>query len=126
MTKSDTDPDVFLSEINQIRDELDVLDETVSTERLTTITLDALTAEMYSTVKLEAILDPDLSLEHIQRMMRTIFINHSERLSVAKNNPDFKRYQESNRRDRENGEESAISTAFRSSAGFNRIARPRT
>ena len=37
--KPDTDPDVFLSEINQIRDELSVLDETVSTERLTTIML---------------------------------------------------------------------------------------
>ena len=42
--KPDTDPDVFLSEINQIRDELSVLDETVSTERLTTIILDALPA----------------------------------------------------------------------------------
>ena len=45
--KPDTDPDVFLSEINQVRDELGVLDETVSTERLTTIILDALPAEMY-------------------------------------------------------------------------------
>ena len=78
----DTDPDVFLSEINQIRDELSVLDETVSMERLTTIICDALPAEMYSTVKLET----DLSLEQVQRMMRTSFINHSERFSVTKNN----------------------------------------
>ena len=35
--KPDTDPDVFLSEIDQIRDELGVLDETVSMESLTTI-----------------------------------------------------------------------------------------
>ena len=33
----DTDTDVFLSEIHQIWDELSILDETVSTERLTTI-----------------------------------------------------------------------------------------
>ena len=105
--KSDTDPDVFLSEINQIRDELRVLDETISTERFTTIILDTLPA---STVKLEAILDPDLSLEHIQRMMRTIFINHSERLSVTKKNPESNRYQGSNRRGRETGRESAMST----------------
>ena len=60
----DTDSDVILSEINQIRDELNVLDGAVSTERLTTIILDALPAEiMYSTVKIEAIRDPDLSLE---------------------------------------------------------------
>ena len=106
MIKPDTDPDVFLSEINQIRDELDVLGETVSTERLTTIILDALPAEMYSTVKLEAIRDPDLSVEQIQRVMRTIFINHSERVSVTKTN------QESNRWCRENGRESAMPTAF--------------
>ena len=102
----DTDPDVFLSEINQMRDELGVLDETVSTEHLTTIILDALPAEMYSTVKIKAIRDPDLSLEQIKRMMTTIFINHSERVSETKNN------QESNRRCRENGRESAMSTPF--------------
>ena len=63
--KPDSDSDILMSEINQIRDELGVFDETVSTERLTTIILDALPAEMYSTVKLEAVRDPDLSLEHI-------------------------------------------------------------
>ena len=80
-----TDPDVFLSEINQIRYERSVLDEAASTERLTTIILDALPAETYSTVKLEAIRDPDLSLEQIQRM-RTFFINHSETFSATKKN----------------------------------------
>ena len=90
--KPDPDPDVFLSEISQIRDELGDLDETISTGRLTTIILDALPAEMFSTVKLEAIRDPDLSLEDIQRMMRTIFINHSGRLAVTKNNPESNRY----------------------------------
>ena len=68
MMKSDTNADAFLPEINQTSDELGVLDEMVSTERLTTIILDALPAEIYSTVKLEAIRDPNLSLEQIQRM----------------------------------------------------------
>ena len=45
-------------------------------------------------------------------MMRTIFINHSESLSVAQNNPESKRYQEPNRRGRENGRKSAMSTAL--------------
>ena len=72
--KPDTDPDVFLSEINQIRDELSVLDKAVSIERLTTRVFDALLAEMYSIVKLQAILDHNLSLEQIQQMMRAIFI----------------------------------------------------
>ena len=110
--KSDTDPDVFLSEINQIRDELAVLDEEISTECLTTIILDVLPADMYSTVKLETIRDPDLSLEQTQRMRRTIFINHSERLSVTKTNLESNRYQGSNRKGRETGRESAMSTAL--------------
>ena len=108
----DTDSDVFLSEINQIRDELGVLDKAVSTERLTTIILDALPAEMYSTMKLEALRDPDNILEHIQRMMRTMFINHSEKLSVTKNNPESNRYQGSNRKSRETGRESGMSIAL--------------
>ena len=110
--KSDIDPDAFLSETNQIRDELGVLDETVSMVRLTVTILDALPAEMYSTVKLEAIRNPDLSLEHIQRIMRMIFINHSERLPVAKNKSESNRYQGSNCRGRETGRESAMSAAF--------------
>ena len=69
--KPDTGPNIFLPKTNQIQDELSVLEKSVSTERLTTIILDALTAEMYSTVKIEAIRDPELSLEQIQRMMRT-------------------------------------------------------
>ena len=110
--KPDTGSGVFLSEKNQKCNEFGVLDETVSTERLTTI-LDALSAEMYLKVELEVIGDPDLSLEQIlQRMMTTIFIDHSERLSVTKNKLEFKKYQESNRRARENGRESATSTAF--------------
>ena len=110
MMKPDTHADVFLSKINQIRDELSVLDETISTERLTIIILDALPAEIYSTVKLEAIQNPDLSLQYIQWMMRVKCINHLARMSVTKKNEEFKRYQESNRRGRQNGRESAMLT----------------
>ena len=45
MIKPGTDPDV-LSETNQIRDELSVLDKVVLTERLTKIILEELPAEM--------------------------------------------------------------------------------
>ena len=110
--KPDIDSDVFSSVINQTRNELSVLDEAVSTERLTTIILNALPAEIYLTVKLEAIRDPDLSLEHIRRMMRTTFIDHSEEVPVTKHNQESKRYQESNFRGQENGRESATSTDF--------------
>ena len=67
--KVDTDPVLFLSEIDQRRNELGDLDEVGSTKYLTTIILDALSAEKYSTIKLQAIRDPDLSLELIQRMI---------------------------------------------------------
>ena len=40
--RADIDPDVFLSEVFQLRGELDDLGETVTYERLTTSTLDAL------------------------------------------------------------------------------------
>ena len=81
-------------------------------ECLATIILDALTAKMYLAVRLKTVRDLDLSLKLIQRMMRTTFINQSERLSLTKNNSESKRYQELNRRGRENGRESAMSTAF--------------
>ena len=55
------------------------------------IILDALPADMYSTVKLEKIRDPCLNLEQIQRMLRTIFVNYSERVSVTKNNQKSKK-----------------------------------
>ena len=62
----------------------------MSTERLTTLILDTLPAEKYSTIKNQVIRDPDLSLNEIESLMETIFINYSERLSVTK------RSQESN------------------------------
>ena len=77
----------------------------VSIERLTTKILGALPGEKYLSIKLEAVGDPDLSFaEQIQRLTKTIFINHSEKLAVTKNN------QESNRRAQENGRESVMST----------------
>ena len=47
MTTTDTDPDVFLSEMNQLRDEFCDLDEVVSTERLTALILDTLPTKTY-------------------------------------------------------------------------------
>ena len=75
--RSDIDPDAFLSNVFQLRDELDDLGEIVTGERLTTINLDALLEEMYSTVKMQSVRDPDLGLEEIIGMMKMIFINHS-------------------------------------------------
>ena len=43
--KTDTDPGVFLSKINQLHDELSDLDEVIPAERLTATIIDALLAE---------------------------------------------------------------------------------
>ena len=75
--KSDIDPDVFFSEVFQQRDGVIDMGEAVTDKRLTTIILDALPEEMYSTIKIQSIRDPELGLENIIDMMETIFINHS-------------------------------------------------
>ena len=82
--RSDIDPNAIISEVFQLRDKLSDLGEVFSDERLTSIIIDALSEEMYSTVKVQLIRDPDLGLEEIISMMETIFINHSERSSVPK------------------------------------------
>ena len=76
----DIDLDVFLSEVFQLRDALNELGKVVSDEGLTTIILHALPEDMYSTVKVQSTSDPDLWLEEIVSMTKSIFINHSERL----------------------------------------------
>ena len=58
--------------------------EAVTDKRLTTIILDALLKDMYSTFKTQSIRDPDLGLEEIIDIMKTIFINHSERTSAPR------------------------------------------
>ena len=51
----DIHPDVFISEVYKLRDKLSDFDEVVSTERLTTIILDALPAEKYLAIKNQAL-----------------------------------------------------------------------
>ena len=74
--------------------------ETLTDKRLTTIILDALPEDMYSTVRMQSIRDPDLELEEIISMTRTIFVHNLERSSV------HKRSQESYRKVRNIGRES--------------------
>ena len=59
--RSDIDPDVLSFGVFQLRGELNVLGEAVTDERLTTIILDALPDEMYSTVKTKSIRNPELA-----------------------------------------------------------------
>ena len=61
--RSDIDPDLFLSEIFQLRDERSDLSEVVSDKQLTSVIFDALPDEMYSTVKVQSIKDHELGFE---------------------------------------------------------------
>ena len=61
--RSDIDSDVLLSEVFRLRDELSDLGEIVSNEHLTTILLDTLPEEKYSTIKAQSRRDPELRPE---------------------------------------------------------------
>ena len=63
--KADIGPDVFMSEIYQLCDELSDLDEVVSTERVTTIIFGAMQAEKHPIIEIQVIRYPDLSLERV-------------------------------------------------------------
>ena len=82
--RPDIDPDVFLSEVFQLRDELNDLGEVITNKRFTIIILDALPDDMYFTVKMKSTRDPELGLEEIIGMMKTILIDHSDMLSAPK------------------------------------------
>ena len=97
--KSDIDPGVFLSEVFQLRYELNDFEEAITTEHLTTIPLGALPEEMYFTVKMQSIRDFELGLGGIIDMMKTVFRNQSERWSARKMS------QESYRKVRNSGRE---------------------
>ena len=78
------------------------MDEVESTKLFIAIILDVFSAEKYSNTNFQAIRDPDLRLNEIESIMKTIFINHSDRLSVTKI------CQESNRKGRHRGRELAM------------------
>ena len=95
--RADINPDVLLLEVFQLRDELSGLGDVVATKRLTTILRDALPAEKYLTIKVQAIRVLGLSIEDIETVMKTVVINHAERSSVPN------RSQKSYRKDRDSG-----------------------
>ena len=112
--RSDIDPDVFLSEVFQLRDEISDLGEAISNECLTTIIKNVPPEEMYSIIRVQSIRNPDLGLEQITSMIKTIFINHSERSSVPKRiqQPYRKNRDNNGREPTMNGREAAMTTVI--------------
>ena len=56
--KDDSNPDVFMSEIYQLRDKPSDFDEVATAKRITAIILDALSANKYFTIKIQATRNP--------------------------------------------------------------------
>ena len=96
MIRADTDRDVIVAKTYELRDELSDLNEVVSTVRLATTIFDALPPEKYSTITIQAMNNPNLSLGEVTSMMKAILIKHSQR-SVPK------RGQKSYRKSRDSG-----------------------
>ena len=93
---------MFLPQGFQLCDELSDLGERESNKQLTTIILDDVPAEKYSTINVQAIRDQNSSLKNIMGIMKTIFINHSERSSIPKLS------QESYRKGHDGGRDSTV------------------
>ena len=81
----------FSLKVFQLRDEHNDLGEAVTDERLTNIIFDALSKDMYSTAKIQSRRDPELGVEDIISLTKTIFTNRSEKSSVPKRSQDLYR-----------------------------------
>ena len=86
MIRADTDPDMFVAEAYELRDERSDLNKVVllSTDCMATGIFDALPAEKYLTITIQAMNNPDLSLGEVKSVMKEISIKHSQRSSVKK------------------------------------------
>ena len=114
MFEQQCDADMFLSKVFQLRDKLSDLGEIVFNGCSKTIILDALPDELYSTIKVQSIREPEFGLEKIIGMMRAMFINHSERSSGPKwRQESYHKYcDNSGRETTMNDRESAMTTAI--------------
>eukprot|EP00752_Nemacystus_decipiens_P006651 g5979.t1 len=69
-----SDPDIFFSKIDQLCDELEVMDESVSKHRKMDIIMSGMPAE-YDLIRFQAMKDPEFSLEELQLTMRNMHMN---------------------------------------------------
>ncbi|CAM9523918.1 unnamed protein product, partial [Sphacelaria rigidula] len=77
------DPDVFLTKIYELRDQLVYMGEPISDERLTDIVVEGLTDE-YDRIKYDAERDPDFSISDIEITMRNMYSNRVARGILSK------------------------------------------
>ena len=72
------DPDIFFTQLGELVQDLEVLGEHVSEERLADIVLQGMTSD-YELVRFNAHKDPDYGLDEIQFTMRNMFVNEISR-----------------------------------------------
>ncbi|CAN0075050.1 unnamed protein product, partial [Sphacelaria rigidula] len=77
------DPDVFLTKIYYLRDQLVYMGEPISDYRLTDIVVEGLTDE-YDRIKYDAERDPDFSISDIEVTMRNMYLNRIARGILSK------------------------------------------
>ncbi|CAM9471704.1 unnamed protein product, partial [Sphacelaria rigidula] len=68
------EPDVFLTKVFELRDQLVYMGEPISDERLVDIVVEDL-GDDYDRIKYDAERDPDLSISDIQVTMRNMYSN---------------------------------------------------
>ncbi len=74
----DQDPDAFMHDMSELRDELQLLGSPIPDDQFMNIILDCLPAQLYSGIKYEAETREDLTLEQALYTMRNLYINRKE------------------------------------------------
>eukprot|EP00752_Nemacystus_decipiens_P017171 g15384.t1 len=74
----DQDPDAFMHDMTELRDELTLLGSPIPDDQFMNIILDCLPEQLYSGIKYEAETKEDLTLEQALYTMRNLYINRKD------------------------------------------------
>jgi len=80
----DQDPDAFMHDMSELRDELQLLGSPIPDDQFMNIILDCLPAQLYSGIKYEAETREDLTLEQALYTMRNLYINRKEESGTSR------------------------------------------
>ena len=80
----DQDPDAFLHDMTELRDELQLLGSPIPDDQFLNIILDCLPEQLYSGIKYEAETKEDLTLEQAVYTMRNLYINRKEESGTSR------------------------------------------
>eukprot|EP00903_Cladosiphon_okamuranus_P021708 g19957.t1 len=78
------DPDAFMHDMTELRDELQLLESPIPDEQFLNIILDCLSEQLYSGTKYEPETKEDLTLEQTLYTMRNLYINRKEESGTSR------------------------------------------